>query len=111
MEVLPPPWPQPNAYMLTQRRFIHRNITKEPFEDHKWFIPITYSTSENQNFENTEAIDFMSFNRSITTIINLPRKVDWIILNHQIAGSVLYLIFSEATLPKLLPSTLSMPNT
>lgn len=72
---------------LTQERFMLRNGTMKTMSTSEplWWIPITYTTESQLDFNTTQPSQWMKAVKSITLDLNLKRA-EWVILNIQETG-------------------------
>ncbi|XP_071539736.1 aminopeptidase N-like isoform X8 [Panulirus ornatus] len=72
---------------LTQERFLLiKNENWTDSHDYKWWIPLTYTTQENPNFESTPPDVWMKDSESQIMISSLPSQEHWVIFNVQETG-------------------------
>ncbi|XP_032687651.1 aminopeptidase N [Odontomachus brunneus] len=77
-----------NSMTLTQERFLLRNssMTVTTHSEPLWWIPITYTTEKQLNFNNTQPSKWMNAERSITMKDLDVSPSQWILLNVQETG-------------------------
>jgi aminopeptidase N len=75
---------QEKQFHLTQKRFfIDSELTDDA--NSKWFIPINFATSENQNFNDEKFTDF--FEPEVDEkIISIEKEPEWFVFNKQQIG-------------------------
>lgn len=56
------------AFYITQKRYLQATETAIPDEDPSWYIPLSYTTAINPDFENTKFTDFFVNNNNFKTI-------------------------------------------
>ncbi|XP_058833105.1 aminopeptidase N [Topomyia yanbarensis] len=77
---------------ITQVRFLSDREQQQNFTDYCWWIPLTYVSSENPDFEHTRARDWMMCGANdlrkepVKMLDDLPGKDDWVMFNVQLAG-------------------------
>ena len=73
--------------MYLQERFLLvKNSSSEDTHDYKWWIPISFTSEDSPNFENTKSEIWMSSDEAEKQIENLPDDDKWVIFNVQEAG-------------------------
>nr|XP_053644189.1 aminopeptidase N-like [Cherax quadricarinatus] len=71
---------------LTQERFLLvKNENSSDTHDYKWWVPLTYTSQDNTNFNNTQTQVWMKDSEAKITV-SLPRKDQWVIFNVQETG-------------------------
>lgn len=88
---------------LQQERFLLRNMKSTPINV-KWWIPITWTTQENMNFNQVNVAYWLKHEGETT--INLSKSSGWVIFNVQSAGEYCLFKFIFYVLLILLPSSL-----
>ncbi|XP_068246618.1 uncharacterized protein [Palaemon carinicauda] len=79
--------PSGTSASVTQERFLLvKNINSTDTHDYKWWVPLTYTSRENPNFEDTRAMAWMNNTQSEITIDSLPDQNNWVIFNLQETG-------------------------
>jgi len=100
-----------NQITLEQKRFtlIESVVveTSEEKEDPLWWIPITYTTKSELNFNTTKPSQWMKAERSIVIERQIP-KTDWLIMNLQVTGY--YRVNYDAENWKLIVDHLNEPK-
>lgn len=75
---------------ISQTRYLSDRYTTRDDLDHCWWIPLTYTNAEENNFNSSSAQDWMSCSKDKTAelkkIENLPDEKSWIIFNIQLSG-------------------------
>ncbi|XP_069952146.1 aminopeptidase N [Cherax quadricarinatus] len=72
---------------LTQERFLLvKNENSSDTHDYKWWVPLTYTSQDNPNFNNTQAQVWMKDSEAEITVSSLPEKDQWVIFNIQETG-------------------------
>lgn len=98
-----------NSAIITQQRYLSDRYTTRNDLDHCWFIPLTYTDAEKNNFNSSSAQDWMicsSENKAEEKKIeNLPDEKSWVIFNIQLAG--LYKIQYDEKNYELIVNTLN----
>nr|XP_027211532.1 aminopeptidase N-like [Penaeus vannamei] len=79
--------PDGTSANVTQKLYLARG----PFDrndtlDHKWWIPLTYTSQGEADFSRTHDITWMKDSEDSITITNLPPKDQWVIFNLQETG-------------------------
>ncbi|KAI4460101.1 protease m1 zinc metalloprotease [Holotrichia oblita] len=70
--------------VVTQKRYLKdRTYTGDTT---KWWIPLTYTTSKEMNFNDTETRKWFASDDNQVMITDLPSKDDWVIFNIQTSG-------------------------
>ncbi|XP_071520248.1 aminopeptidase N-like [Panulirus ornatus] len=73
--------------LLSQERFLMiKNENSTDTHDYKWWVPVTYTSQEAPDFENTQAVVWMNDSEAEITISSLPSKDQWVIFNLQETG-------------------------
>nr|XP_045584294.1 uncharacterized protein LOC123746672 [Procambarus clarkii] len=72
---------------LTQERFLLvKSANSSDTHDYKWWVPLTYTSQDDPNFNNTQAMEWMKDSEPEITISSLPGKDQWVIFNLQETG-------------------------
>ncbi|XP_069189951.1 aminopeptidase N [Procambarus clarkii] len=72
---------------LTQERFLLvKSANSSDTHDYKWWVPLTYTSQDDPNFNNTQAMVWMKDSDPEITISSLPGKDQWVIFNIQETG-------------------------
>ncbi|XP_069952147.1 aminopeptidase N [Cherax quadricarinatus] len=72
---------------LTQERFLLvKNENSSDTHDYKWWVPLTYTSQDNPNFNNTQTQVWMKDSETEITVSSLPEKDQWVIFNVQEIG-------------------------
>ncbi|XP_069952144.1 aminopeptidase N isoform X2 [Cherax quadricarinatus] len=72
---------------ITQERFLmvwDQNYSDTHF--YKWWVPLTYTSQDNPNFNNTQTQVWLKDYEAKITVSSLPRKDQWVIFNVQETG-------------------------
>lgn len=91
---------------ITQVRFLSDREQQANATDYCWWVPLTYVTSENPNFEDTRAKEWMMCGAGklrkgpIKQLQKMPPADQWVLFNVQLAG--LYKVRYDITNYKLL---------
>ncbi|XP_071548249.1 aminopeptidase N-like isoform X2 [Panulirus ornatus] len=79
--------PDGTSATVSQERFL---LVKEENSDdtheYRWWVPLTYTTEDDPNFNNTQAQVWMKDSEAQLTIPSLPSKEQWVIFNLQETG-------------------------
>lgn len=81
--------PNTNVVRLEQERFVYKNLNGEANkteEDPLWWIPITYTTAEELDFENTRPITWIPRSKIYEIESRNLSAADWFIFNIQQSG-------------------------
>lgn len=72
---------------VTQERFLLvKNPNSTDTHDYKWWVPLSYTTETNPDFETTKPQRWMMDTEEQLTISSLPTKDKWVIFNVQETG-------------------------
>ncbi|CAL4058634.1 unnamed protein product, partial [Meganyctiphanes norvegica] len=73
---------------LTQKHFSLGNSMnrKNSTNNHKWWIPITFTTEQHVSFKHTQAQTWLSASGNPITVTGLPNLYNWTIFNIQMTG-------------------------
>lgn len=72
---------------VTQERFLLvKSANSSDTHDYRWWVPLTYTTQDNPNFNNTKAMVWMKESDKEVTVPSLPGKDQWVIFNVQETG-------------------------
>ncbi|XP_055525327.1 aminopeptidase N-like [Wyeomyia smithii] len=77
---------------ITQVRFLSDREQQQNFTDYCWWIPLTFASSENPDFDNTRAKDWMMCGSNelrkgpVKMVDDMPGKTEWVLFNVQLAG-------------------------
>ena len=72
---------------IFQERFLlKRSKESNDTNDYKWWVPITYATRRNADFDATVPKIWMKPNEKTKMISGLPQNNDWVIFNVQQTG-------------------------
>lgn len=78
------------AFYITQQRYLQASETPVPLEDPSWYIPLSFTTGANPNFENTKFSHFFVDNEAFATVpannISGFNGNQWYIFNIQQMG-------------------------
>lgn len=98
-----------HSALLTQSRYLADRYKTRDETEGCWWIPLTYTNSEEKNFNMSHAQDWMSCDKDKSPankmIENLPDRDQWIIFNIQLAG--LYKVRYDRRNYKLILKTLN----
>ncbi|XP_047471489.1 LOW QUALITY PROTEIN: aminopeptidase Ey-like [Penaeus chinensis] len=73
--------------ILTQERFLlERSANSSNTTGYKWWVPLTYTTQNEANFNQTQAKLWMKDSEDHVTVSSLPPKDQWVIFNLQETG-------------------------
>ncbi|XP_063609327.1 LOW QUALITY PROTEIN: aminopeptidase N-like [Penaeus indicus] len=73
--------------LLTQERFrVERSTNSSNITDYKWWVPLTYTTQSEANFNQTQAKLWMKESECHTSVLSLPPTDQWVIFNLQQTG-------------------------
>lgn len=82
-----------NSAIVTQYRFLKNPAQPKKLSDSEhpcWWVPLSYTTEEELDFNTTEPKTWLECNNNNQPIqkelIDLPEKEDWIIFNIQVSG-------------------------
>ncbi|XP_063593106.1 aminopeptidase N-like [Penaeus indicus] len=79
--------PDGTSAILTQERFLlERSANSSDTTDYKWWVPLTYTTQSEANFNQTQASLWMKDSEDHVTVSSLPPKDQWVIFNLQQTG-------------------------
>ncbi|XP_042234819.1 aminopeptidase N-like [Homarus americanus] len=72
---------------VSQERFLLvKNENSTDTHKYKWWVPLTYTTQDNSDFDSTQAMVWMKDTDAKTIISSLPKKDKWVIFNIQETG-------------------------
>ncbi|XP_037773440.1 aminopeptidase N-like [Penaeus monodon] len=73
--------------ILTQERFlVERSTNSSNSTDYKWWVPLTYTTQSEANFNQTQAKLWMKDSEDYIIVLSLPPTDQWVIFNLQETG-------------------------
>ncbi|XP_042891875.1 aminopeptidase N-like [Penaeus japonicus] len=73
--------------ILAQDRFLlERGANSSNTTDHKWWVPLTYTSQSEADFNRTQAALWMKASEDHLTVSSLPPKDQWVIFNLQETG-------------------------
>ncbi|XP_042891237.1 aminopeptidase N-like [Penaeus japonicus] len=73
--------------ILAQNRFLlERSANSSNTTDHKWWVPLTYTSQSEADFNRTQAMVWMKASEDHLTVSSLPPKDQWVIFNLQETG-------------------------
>ncbi|XP_037798461.1 aminopeptidase N-like [Penaeus monodon] len=79
--------PDGSSAILTQERFLlERSANSSNTTDYRWWVPLTYTTQSEANFNQTRASLWMKDSEDHITVSCLPPKDQWVIFNLQETG-------------------------
>lgn len=79
----------------SQERFVLINKTVENEKSPVWWIPVSYTTASEKNFESTRPKLWLRGEKQITVNnISIPKQ-DWLIANIQQTGSILLFLIER----------------
>lgn len=99
---------------ISQVRYVSSLTHRANFTDYCWWIPLTYTTSESPDFDDTRAKDWMTCGTNdlrkgpLKVIDEMPDKDHWVLFNVQLAG--LYKVQYDKPNYKLIVQQLNSPN-
>lgn len=100
-----------NRALITQKRFLSANNQSRDDIDVCWWIPLTFTTVKNMNFNNTMPTNWLecdSSGKSVPLIIeNMPADNDWILFNINLSG--LYKVQYDKRNWQMITETLNSP--
>ncbi|XP_015838559.2 aminopeptidase N isoform X1 [Tribolium castaneum] len=96
-----------NTADVTQERFLKDEI-RQKSESGCWWIPLTYTDAKERAFDSTKPKMWLSCDKNVTTIGNLPGKETWVLFNMKLSG--LYKVNYDEHNWKMLTDTLNSAN-
>ncbi|XP_071548247.1 aminopeptidase N-like isoform X2 [Panulirus ornatus] len=79
--------PDGTSATVSQERFLMlRKENSTDTHEYRWWVPLTYTTEDDPNFNNTQAQVWMKDSEAQLTIPSLPSKEQWVIFNPQETG-------------------------
>lgn len=79
-----------NSAEITQKRYLSENIKTRKQETACWWIPLSYTTSEDVDFNTTQPKTWMECDSNneavVKTIEDIPSPDDWILFNIGLSG-------------------------
>ncbi|XP_047472166.1 aminopeptidase N-like [Penaeus chinensis] len=73
--------------ILTQERFlVEKSTNSSDMTDYKWWVPLTYTTQSEANFNQTQAKLWMKDSEDYIIVFSLPPTDQWVIFNLQQTG-------------------------
>lgn len=71
---------------MQERFLLATKANSNDTHDYRWWIPITYTTQNNQSFEDTTPITWMADSETSIIIDDSPEDGEWILFNLQQTG-------------------------
>ncbi|XP_037790314.1 uncharacterized protein LOC119585704 [Penaeus monodon] len=79
--------PDGTSAVVSQERFLLvRSENSSDTHDYKWWVPLTYTTQSEANFNQTQAMVWMKDSEAQISLSSLPPKDQWVIFNLQETG-------------------------
>nr|XP_027218923.1 aminopeptidase N-like [Penaeus vannamei] len=79
--------PDGTSAVVSQERFLLvRSENSSDTHDYKWWVPLTYTTQSEANFNQTQAMVWMKDSEAQISLSSLPPRDQWVIFNLQETG-------------------------